>query len=77
MEITRNGIGVNRDVSVGALLPFAQGTPIAVRERCVAPDYAPMTGEVRLLPVSAVATAHLVAPGVTDDARVRAWSPPD
>lgn len=78
MNITTTGFDATCDVVIGALPQHRQGIPMAVRERSVAPTYAPMTGGVRLLPVSPDRTGHPTVQGNADGVgRVRTWSPPD
>lgn len=77
MEITMSGFDATDVTTVGALPQSAQVSPITVRERCIAPTYAPMTGGVRLLPAMADLTDHPFVQGNVKGVRVRAWSPPD
>lgn len=49
MKFTNFGINTASGEVVGALPQFIQGAPLAVRDRSVAPDFVPTTGEVRPL----------------------------
>lgn len=78
MKFTNFGINTASGEVVGALPQFIQGAPLAVRDRSVAPDFVPTTGEVRPLSAAADLTEHPTVQGTAKgDARVRTWSPPD